>query len=61
MTHCDVQALYCPLLTCGPGETVALVGVDQVDAAAAVLAGVAVALLHLDVADGPRVARVALA
>ena len=38
-----------------------MIGVDPVDAAAAVLAGVAVALLHLDVADGTRVARFALA
>lgn len=47
--------------SCGSLRAVALVGVDQVDAAAAVLAGVAVTLLHLDVADGAGVTRVTLA
>lgn len=47
--------------TCSSRGTVALVGVDQVDAAPSVLAGVAVTLLDLDVADQARVAGVALA
>lgn len=48
-------------LTCGARQAVALVLVHQVDAAAAVLAGAAVALLHLQAADGAGVARLALA
>lgn len=47
--------------TCGSLWTVTLVGVNQVDAAASVLTGVAVALLDRDVADGARVSRIALA
>lgn len=47
--------------TCGSWWAVTLVGVDQVDAASSVLTRVAVALLDLDVADGARVARLALA
>lgn len=47
--------------TCGPRRAVTLVGVDQVDAAASVLTGVAVALLHLDVTDGARVSSIAFA
>ena len=46
------------LLTRGARQTVALVLVDQVDAASTVLAGVAVALHELDVADRASVARV---
>lgn len=49
------------LLTRGPGQAVALVLVDQVDAAAPVLAGVALALIHLKVADEAGVPRVAVA
>lgn len=40
--------------------TVTLVSIDQVNAASSVLAGVTVALLHLDVADRPGVSRVTL-
>lgn len=47
--------------TCGPRWAVTLVGVDQVNAAASVLTGVAVALLNLDVTDGARVPSVAFA
>lgn len=37
-----------------------MVSIDQVNAASSVLAGVTVALLHLDVADGAGVSRVTL-
>lgn len=46
--------------SCGAWGTVALVGIDQVDAAPSVLTGVTVALLDLDVADGAGVSRVTL-
>lgn len=46
--------------SCGAWGTVALVSIDQVDAAPSVLAGVTVALLHLDVADGAGVSWVTL-
>lgn len=47
--------------TCSSRWAVALVSVDQVNAASPVLTGVTVALLNLDVADGAGVSRVALA
>lgn len=46
--------------SCGAWGTVALVSIDQVNAAPSVLAGVRVALLYLDVADGAGVSRVTL-
>lgn len=48
---CTIVFINLTIHSCGAGGAVALVGVDQVDAASSVLAGVAVALLHLDVAD----------
>lgn len=48
------------MLTSSSLKTVTLVGIDKVDAASSVLAGVAVALLDLEVADGACVPRVAL-
>ena len=47
--------------TCSSWWAVALVGIDQVDAASSVLTRVAMALLDLDVTDGARVSRIALA
>ena len=49
------------VLTHSSWWAVALVGIDQVDAASSVLTRVAVALLDLDVTDGARVSRIALA
>lgn len=46
--------------SCGALGTVALIGIDQVDAAPSVLAGVTVTLLNLDVADGAGVSWVTL-
>lgn len=46
--------------TCGSRWAVTLVGIDQVNAASSVLTRVAVALLDLDITDGPCVSRIAL-
>ncbi len=46
--------------TCCSRWAVTLVGIDQVNAASSVLAGVAVALLDLNVTDGACVSRIAL-
>ena len=49
-----------PGFTCGAWGAVALIGVDQIDAAPSVLTRVTVTLLHLDVADGAGVSWVTL-
>lgn len=52
-----IDLTVCP---CSSWRAVTLVSIDQVDAASSVLAGVAVALLDLDVTDGACVSRIAL-
>lgn len=54
-----IQEMYV-VLTCGSRWAVALVGIDQVNAAPSVLTGVAVALLDLDITDGACVSSMAL-
>lgn len=58
---CTVVFIDLAIHPCGSRWAVALVGIDQVDAAPSVLTGVTVALLNLDVTDGAGVSGVALA